>query len=395
MVLETSMIVHSASGMSLEGKKQRERASKALSNARQRCSNPKNKDYANYGGQGIKVILESVDDLIACIGLPPPKTSLDRINPHGHYEAGNLRWATKVVQAANKKSSPGGSTPSLQILVAQQQLVVEQQSQRPKTSEAWDLLLWGFNRGKLQEAENDYIKGLLDLEDSPQLIFCSRPAVIGGKEHLVFRLPALTLPNAVVEARGPLRPAPDEELARRYRQHGLLYGLRDIEGKLNLPAAVHSAIDKLLKSETAPGIAFVGQPSAVDLPSGWFEIWMLAAASRLASFDIRTALYPAMTCLELLKGIGSPTYWDEVSHPLLDARLLFIPDFQLDCGPWGAVSPYQFGMLERLLDYRTECGHKTVVGVQAPHKLSPPLQKILLGKFKAQPVANGTSPLSN
>lgn len=30
------------------------------------------------------------------------KHSLDRINPDGNYEPGNVRWATKAVQASNK-----------------------------------------------------------------------------------------------------------------------------------------------------------------------------------------------------------------------------------------------------------------------------------------------------
>src|SRR5689334_17473979 len=86
-------------------KKQHQRAAKALYNARQRCNNPKNKDYKNYGAKGIKVLFKNADELIACIKLPPANASLDRIDPNGHYEVGNVRWASKAVQAANKKAS--------------------------------------------------------------------------------------------------------------------------------------------------------------------------------------------------------------------------------------------------------------------------------------------------
>lgn len=34
---------------------------------------------------------------------PSPKHSLDRIDPHGAYENGNVRWATRLEQARNKR----------------------------------------------------------------------------------------------------------------------------------------------------------------------------------------------------------------------------------------------------------------------------------------------------
>ncbi len=113
---------------------------------------------------------------------------------------------------------------------------------------------------------------------------------------------------------------------------------------------------------------------------------MLAAASRLHLLHIRTAFFPAITCLQLLDDFGGPKNWETTHHPLLDAALLFIPDFQLDCGPWGSLNPYQFGTLERLLKFRKDAGHQTVVGVQAPNKLSVTLKYLLLGCFRVQDV---------
>ena len=79
-------------GMTVEQFSQaRRRAAKALSNARQRCNNPNSPDYVNYGAKGIQVLI-STAQLIAEIGVPWPSWSLDRKNPQGNYEPGNVRW---------------------------------------------------------------------------------------------------------------------------------------------------------------------------------------------------------------------------------------------------------------------------------------------------------------
>jgi hypothetical protein len=45
---------------------------------------------------------ESLQELIDCIGIRPENKSIDRINPFGHYEPGNVRWATVQEQTANR-----------------------------------------------------------------------------------------------------------------------------------------------------------------------------------------------------------------------------------------------------------------------------------------------------
>jgi hypothetical protein len=79
----------------------------AWRSARSRCRTPSNPDYADYGGRGIEMRFESVLDLIADIGEKPGRAlSLDRIDTNGHYEAGNVRWATAKEQANNRRASP-------------------------------------------------------------------------------------------------------------------------------------------------------------------------------------------------------------------------------------------------------------------------------------------------
>lgn len=72
-----------------------------------RCTNPKNKDYKYYGGRGIKCSFKSVNDFVNYI-LNILKTDLcgleiDRIDNNGNYEPGNIRFVTHKENCNNRK----------------------------------------------------------------------------------------------------------------------------------------------------------------------------------------------------------------------------------------------------------------------------------------------------
>lgn len=74
--------------------------------ARQRCQNPKNPAYYNYGGRGIEFRFQSFEQFFAELGLKPsPDLTIERINNNGHYEPGNVKWATRAEQNRNKRNS--------------------------------------------------------------------------------------------------------------------------------------------------------------------------------------------------------------------------------------------------------------------------------------------------
>lgn len=81
---------------------------KRLTAAKDRCTNPKNRGYANYGGRGIEFRFSSVSSAAEWVAqnIGVVKTAeLDRVDNDGHYEPGNLRWSTRAEQSRNQRRS--------------------------------------------------------------------------------------------------------------------------------------------------------------------------------------------------------------------------------------------------------------------------------------------------
>ena len=83
---------------------------------KQRCTNSNSKNYSRYGGRGIKLCDqwlsfegfykdngESYNKHVEEFG--EKNTSIDRIDPNGNYEPGNVRWATNKEQSRNRTNT--------------------------------------------------------------------------------------------------------------------------------------------------------------------------------------------------------------------------------------------------------------------------------------------------
>ena len=74
---------------------------------RQRCSNPRHGSYQWYGLEGVEVRFCCIHAFYLSLGPRPDDSfTVDRIDPYGHYEDGNVRWASLETQAANKRDRP-------------------------------------------------------------------------------------------------------------------------------------------------------------------------------------------------------------------------------------------------------------------------------------------------
>lgn len=86
------------------------RINKTYRSMKERCYNENSKDYKNYGGRGIKICNEWLDDFMnfynwAINNGYADNLTIERINVNGNYEPNNCTWIPKGEQAQNQRKS--------------------------------------------------------------------------------------------------------------------------------------------------------------------------------------------------------------------------------------------------------------------------------------------------
>lgn len=83
------------------------RIREAMNGARSRCQNENDRSFSHYGGRGIEFRFSSLEEAtqwaVETLGPLTEGFSIDRIDVNGHYERGNIRWATRSQQMSNQR----------------------------------------------------------------------------------------------------------------------------------------------------------------------------------------------------------------------------------------------------------------------------------------------------
>ena len=184
----------------------------AYNNAKQRCDNPNHMNYPQYGKLGVKMLFTTFTAFLDHIGFPPNKAvSLDRIDPNGNYEVGNIQWASKSIQAYNKKKSQTGLLLPLKKKIALAQASKAERAKREAVADCWCITISAIKRGTFFPAELEVISNA----KLPSAVF-KAGWELGQTRDLAdpdsyFHLPSLTqIGSAVRISGGPLPPRPSK-----------------------------------------------------------------------------------------------------------------------------------------------------------------------------------------
>ena len=156
----------------------------------QRCNNPSDPNYKNYGGRGIKLKFESADDMVSWVMANLPHKNyrgveLDRIDNNGDYVPGNLRLASRTLNQSNTRTARRTTYRGQQVVL----------------HHLWDLIKVDHPEFPLSLHT---VTRLASKGMDPEDIIVHRRSTGGGRPH---NLTAVPRPRVLELYRDPLDPS--------------------------------------------------------------------------------------------------------------------------------------------------------------------------------------------
>ena len=104
--VDTQRIRHTTHGEYLFKNRKASKEYACWQNMLQRCENDKHPSHKSYGAKGVTVCKDwhTFENFLSDVGrAPEDKPCIDRIDPYGNYEKGNIRWVDKHTSDTNKR----------------------------------------------------------------------------------------------------------------------------------------------------------------------------------------------------------------------------------------------------------------------------------------------------